>query len=199
MKNKIELLSDSLIDVLRFSDSKFEYPDLEDIQEGEVEPSLFYTSVSNSDFSELNAILQYTQQSVLFDKIGEILLGISIVEMKHYDKLLEVVKKLGGRIPFVLDKTIISLGTTQEQCLKIAIESELKAIENYNYIIRELRKKEESKTVVILRNLIIKLFRDEVKHLDILKEELLKIISEEAFEEYFWKELPIFDLFSEQK
>lgn len=199
MKNKIELLSDSLIDALRFSDSKFEYPDLEDIQGGEVEPSLFYTSVSNSDFSELNAILQYTQQSVLFDKIGEILLGISIVEMKHYDKLLEVVKKLGGRIPFVLDKTIISLGITQEQCLKIAIESELKAIENYNYIIRELRKKEESKTVVILRNFIIKLFRDEVKHLDILKEELLKIISEEEFEKYFWKELPIFDLFSEQK
>lgn len=45
--------------------------------------------------SELTAIIQYTQQRMLFENIGETFLGIAFVEMKHFDRLGDFIGQPG--------------------------------------------------------------------------------------------------------
>lgn len=84
--NRVEDAANAFIDVLKYSDQSVEYPDFKDIEPWPDEiVNLFYVIWKNATFSELSAIIMYTQQSSRFDEISELMLGIGLVEMRHLD------------------------------------------------------------------------------------------------------------------
>lgn len=75
--NRVEDAANAFIDVLKYSDQSVEYPDFKDIEPWPDEiVNLFYVIWKNATFSELSAIIMYTQQSSRFDEISELMLGI---------------------------------------------------------------------------------------------------------------------------
>ena len=101
MKNYVDAMADALVDVLKYSDSSVEWPDIDDLQYDEaIKPEWFYPALQSEGESELMAILQYTQMAGLYDEeIGDLVLGVGLVEMKHFANVRDVVIKLKGTIP----------------------------------------------------------------------------------------------------
>ena len=92
--NRVEDAANAFIDVLKYSDQSVEYPDFKDIEPWPDEiVNLFYVIWKNATFSELSAIIMYTQQSSRFDEISELMLGIGLVEMRHLDKISDFLQK----------------------------------------------------------------------------------------------------------
>lgn len=92
--NRVEDAANAFIDVLKYSDQSVEYPDFKDIEPWPDEIiNLFYVIWKNATFSELSAIIMYTQQSSRFDEISELMLGIGLVEMRHLDKISDFLQK----------------------------------------------------------------------------------------------------------
>lgn len=86
--NRVEDAANAFIDVLKYSDQSVDYPDFKDIEPWPDEiVDMFKDALKDKPFSEISAILMYTQQSSRFDPIAELMLGIGLVEMRHYDKL----------------------------------------------------------------------------------------------------------------
>ena len=99
MINYVDRMADALVDVLKYSNSEVEWPETSDLRPNDgVQPEWLYPAIESSDYSEITSILQYTQQEAVFDEIGELLLGIALVEMKHY---------AGVRDAIVTDSVII--------------------------------------------------------------------------------------------
>lgn len=86
--NRVEDAANAFIDVLKYSDQSVDYPDFKDIEPWPEDiVNMFKDALKDKPFSEISAILMYTQQSSRFDPIAELMLGIGLVEMRHYDKL----------------------------------------------------------------------------------------------------------------
>lgn len=87
-KNRLEEMAEAPVNALDYSDSKVEYPDISRVQKWPKEIILpLYDLYKNTRYSELASILMYTQHQARFGEIGELMLGIGLVEMVHYDKL----------------------------------------------------------------------------------------------------------------
>ena len=99
------------------------------------------------------------------------LLGIALVEMKHYGILGELIIKLGGRIEQRYNNSKVSLGETKEEALNNAIDAENKTIEFYEGVIEKIKGVRETKTTIIVVQLVNKLIADERVHLKLLKEQ----------------------------
>lgn len=92
--NRIEDAANAFIDVLKYSDQSVDYPDFKDIEPWPDEIiNMFYGIWKNAKFSELSAIIMYTQQSSRFEEISELMLGIGLVEMRHLDKISDFLQK----------------------------------------------------------------------------------------------------------
>ena len=89
MINYVDKMADALVDVLKYSNQDVEWVEPDDMKPNDgVQPEWFYPAIENAEYSEITAILQYTQQEAVFeDEIGELMLGIALVEMKHYAHL----------------------------------------------------------------------------------------------------------------
>lgn len=62
--NRVEDAANAFIDVLKYSDQSVDYPDFKDIEPWPDEiVNMFYVIWKNAKFSELSAIIMYTQQS----------------------------------------------------------------------------------------------------------------------------------------
>lgn len=86
--NRVEDAANAFIDVLKYSDQSVDYPDFKDIEPWPEDiVNMFKDALKDKPFSEISAILMYTQQSSRFEPIAELMLGIGLVEMRHYDKL----------------------------------------------------------------------------------------------------------------
>lgn len=84
-KNRLEEMAEATVNAF---DSKVEYPDISMVQKWPKEIILpLYDLYKNTRYSELASILMYTQHQARFEEIGELMLGIGLVEMVHYDKL----------------------------------------------------------------------------------------------------------------
>ena len=59
---------------------------------------MLYITKRTNGFSEMNAIIQYISQKLMYEEIGELILGIAMVEMKHLDKPDALILYLGGKI-----------------------------------------------------------------------------------------------------
>ena len=92
--NRVEDAANAFIDVLKYSDQSVDYPDFKDIEPWPEDiVNMFKDALKDKPFSEISAILMYTQQSSMFDPIAELMLGIGLVEMRHYDKLSDFLQK----------------------------------------------------------------------------------------------------------
>lgn len=67
--NRVEDAANAFIDVLKYSDQSVTYPDFKDIDPWPDEIiNMFYVIWKNAKFSELSAIIMYTQQSSRFEE-----------------------------------------------------------------------------------------------------------------------------------
>lgn len=173
-KNTLEDLTAVICNLSGYSDSTIDYPSFSKAKKDDGVPAEFFYSVTNGsvNFSELSAIHMYVQQEAIFEEIGELMLGIGIVEMQHYGKLNEFVCKLGGKITQTFKTTAVEAGKDIPDALKIAISGEQATIDEYERIVNKVSRVGESKTAEIALQLLNKLIADERKHIELLTEKL---------------------------
>lgn len=179
--NRVEDLADALVDNMPYADNSVLYPEFDTVKRDDgVFPEWFYPAMSGiNDFSELNSILMYTRQNTKFDDIGELLLGIALVEMKHYDKLQDFIKALGGNVDRHYSSTKVETGSTSVEALRVAIKAERAAIAAYHKVQNQLNAVDRTATVDIARDFVYKLICDENRHEQFLVEKLVELTGSE--------------------
>lgn len=182
-KNRLEEMAEATVNALDYSDSKVEYPDTSMVQKWPKEIILpLYDLYKNTRYSELASILMYTQHQARFEEIGELMLGIGLVEMVHYDKLGDFLLKasdvMDTDIPGNNQLTvhpIIDLGTSSESALRLSLQAEKETLEEYYKVFDSLNKKEEyikRSDYIPVAHLIQKFIADEEYHITLLKKAL---------------------------
>ena len=178
MINYVDRMADALVDVLKYSDSEVERPETRGLRPNDgVRPEWLYPAIESSDYSEITSILQYTQQEAVFDEIGELLLGIALVEMKHYAGVRDAIVALGGKLPQPYSSKNVKIGTSLVEALTLAIESEIATIEFYKSI--EIKFSQDTDSVIIMKQLLKKLIADESLHLKLLNRYLKDSVNDE--------------------
>ena len=181
-KNRLEEMAEATVNALDYSDSKVEYPDISMVQKWPKEIILpLYDLYKNTRYSELASILMYTQHQARFEEIGELMLGIGLVEMVHYDKLGDFLLKasdvmdtdIPGNNLLTVDP-IIDMGTSAESALKLSLQAEKETLEEYYKVFDSLKKEEYIKRsdYIPVTYLIQKFIADEEYHISLLKKAL---------------------------
>lgn len=171
--NRVEDAANAFIDVLKYSDQSVEYPDFKDIEPWPDEiVNLFYVIWKNATFSELSAIIMYTQQSSQFDEISELMLGIGLVEMRHLDKISDFLQKADPYEDYSIMSINpnIEIGSVWEEAIKIALNSEMETIAHYRKIQKAIQQYEDRKDYDDVNYFLEKLIADEEHHVKLLKE-----------------------------
>lgn len=181
-KNRLEEMAEATVNALDYSDSKVEYPDISIVQKWPKEIILpLYDLYKNTRYSELTSILMYTQHQARFEEIGELMLGIGLVEMVHYDKLGDFLLKasdvMDTDIPGNNQLTIhpiIDLGTSAESALRLSLQAEKETLEEYQKVFDSLNKEDYLKRsdYIPVGHLIQKFIADEEYHIALLKKAL---------------------------
>ena len=144
-------------------------------------PKLAYKILNlySGKISEYTAISQYSFQSFCLEKYKElsyIIEEISKVEMRHLKILALLIKKLGlipyfvtyeNNIPKPWNSDYVNFTTDYRNMLISNIESEKKAIIEYNKIIKETNDKN-------IINIINRIIKDEERHIEIFNSLLYK-------------------------
>jgi rubrerythrin len=174
MINYIDKMADALVDVLKYSDSSVEWPDAEHVApDPNIKPEWFYPALQSTDASEIFAILLYTQQTALYDdEIGDLVLGVGIVEMKHFANIRDTVVSLGGTIPQAFTDKKLDLGKDLGDALRIDVQGEYDTIQLYKSIKEKITS--QSETAKTLQQMLDKLIADETLHLKLFYAELKK-------------------------
>lgn len=182
-KNQLDDLTDGLVNAMRYSNPEFEYPEYDGAKPDDSVPAEWFYPIHNgtNSFSELTAIHMYVTQEATFEDIGELMLGIGMTEMKHYDKLSDFIKKLGGKIDQRFNNSGVTVGKDAVDAIRIAIKAEKETIAFYEGIQTKLDKITETKTTKIAYQLTSKLIADEEVHLELLKERLGLLADEETY------------------
>lgn len=180
-KNAVDDLTDALVNVIRYSDSSVEYPEVENAEPDDGVIAEWFYPIYNgtNDFSELTAILMYTRQETKFSEIGELMLGIALTEMKHYAKLADLIRALGGKITQRYTTEYVKTGSTPRKALEKAISSEISTIKFYSELQEKISQVKETKTTLIAQQLISKLMADEEVHKNLLSAALSEFSVEE--------------------
>lgn len=171
--NRVEDAANAFIDVLKYSNQLVDYPDFKDIEPWPEDiVNMFKDALKDKPFSEISAILMYTQQSSRFEPIAELMLGIGLVEMRHYDKLSDFLQKAD---PYEQDSVMdiypkVEIGFSPESALKIAWNSEIETIGNYKKIMNSLALYSERADYEDVMYLLNKLIADEEHHIKLIKE-----------------------------
>lgn len=171
--NRVEDAANAFIDVLKYSNQSVDYPDFKDIEPWPEDiVNMFKDALKDNPFSEISAILMYTQQSSRFEPIAELMLGIGLVEMRHYDKLSDFLQKAD---PYEQDSVMdiypkVEIGFSPESALKIAWNSEIETIGNYKKIMNSLALYSERADYEDVTYLLNKLIADEEHHIRLIKE-----------------------------
>ncbi len=173
--NNISKFTDAMANILEYADNTVQYPELSGIKVDDgVMAEWFYNSFNNpTGHSELDAIMMYTGQEAKFEEVGELMLGIALIEMKHYDKLQDLIKSLGGNIERKYNNGSVNLGTSVTEALNIALEAEKQTILEYEKVQEKLT--ENTKTVKTVKELLIKLIADEKLHEKLLLDKITEL------------------------
>lgn len=178
MVNYIDRMADALVDVLKYSDSTVEWVEVDDMKKNDgVLAEWFYPAVESEPYSEITAILQYTQQEASFEEIGELMLGIALVEMKHYATVRDIIVKLGGTIPRQYSNRNVEIGGSVSEALQLAAQAEIATIDFYRSIIKQLTA--DTETVRIAKQILGKLIADETLHLKMINQQLIVVLGNE--------------------
>lgn len=171
--NRVEDAANAFIDVLKYSDQSVDYPDFNDIEPWPDDiVNMFKDALKDKPFSEISAILMYTQQSSRFDPIAELMLGIGLVEMRHYDKLSDFLQKadLHGDNPVMDIYPKVEIGFSPESALRVALDSEIETIGHYKKIMNNIALHNDRADYDDVMYLLNKLVADEEHHIKLLKE-----------------------------
>lgn len=174
--NRVEDAAMSFINVLKYSDQSVDYPSFEnlDLWPDEV-LDMFKAVAKNNVYSELTAVLQYSQQAAEFESISELMMGIALVEMQHSDKIRDFLKKADPiQSEFMtIEALIIPIGSTPKEALNEALRSEKLTINHYREILKLLNKNYSTcNDVSIVEAFVEKLIADEEHHVKLLQEAL---------------------------
>lgn len=171
--NRVEDAANAFIDVLKYSDQSVDYPDFNDIEPWPDDiVNMFKDALKDKPFSEISAILMYTQQALRFEPIAELMLGIGLVEMRHYDKLSDFLQKAD---PYEENSVMdiypkVEVGFSPESALKIALDSEIETIGHYKKIMNNVALYNDRADYDDVMYLLNKLVADEEHHIKLLKE-----------------------------
>lgn len=175
-QDNVEAMADALVESMRYANSSVDYPDVSKAKPDDGVPAeWFYKAyVGTAPTSELTAILQYTQQRMLFDEIGETFLGIALTEMKHYDRLGDFINRIGGSVSrpaFSAAKVDITTKSAAE-AVQINIRAEQDTIAEYEKLIQRIQANNPTPTVTsaLAIQLINKIVADERVHVRLLAE-----------------------------
>lgn len=176
MGNRVEDAAMAFIDVLKYSDQSVDYPDFKDIEPWPEDVVRYFKSaVRNYSFSEQTAILMYTQQAVEYESIAELMLGVSLVEMQHLDRLKDFLRKADYDFDHVIRVGAIDInyGDDPVQALKLALKSEDEAIDTYRGIQRVITQDYSDRSDYDdVMNFLAKLIADEEHHKKLFLEAL---------------------------
>jgi rubrerythrin len=165
--NLIDDLTTGLVNNMNFSDRNVLYPPESELRRGQgVEAEWFYDAYKGANgYSELDTIHLYITQEVMFEDVGEMMMGIAMVEMKHLDKLGDLIAGLGGVVAQRNDTSKIRYGSTTEEAVRIALEGELAAIDGYDELVgRVAALPHQNATTRYTLSLLSKLIADERFH-----------------------------------
>lgn len=175
-QDNVEAMADALVESMRYANSAVDYPDVSKAKPDDGVPAeWFYKAyVGTAPTSELTAILQYTQQRMIFDEIGETFLGIALTEMKHYDRLGDFINRIGGNVSrpaFSAAKVDITTKSAAE-AVQINIRAEQDTITEYEKLIQRIQANNPTPTVTsaLAIQLINKIVVDERVHVRLLAE-----------------------------
>lgn len=175
-RDNVEAMADALVESMRYANSAVDYPDVSKAKPDDGVPAeWFYKAyVGTAPTSELTAILQYTQQRMIFDEIGETFLGIALTEMKHYDRLGDFINRIGGNVSrpaFSAAKVDITTKSAAE-AVQINIRAEQDTIAEYEKLIQRIQTNNPTPTVTsaLAIQLINKIVADEHVHVRLLAE-----------------------------
>lgn len=175
-QDNVEAMADALVESMRYANSSVDYPDVSKAKPDDGVPAeWFYKAyVGTAPTSELTAILQYTQQRMIFDEIGETFLGIALTEMKHYDRLGDFINRIGGNVSrpaFSAAKVDITTKSAAE-AVQINIRAEQDTIAEYEKLIQRIQANNPTPTVTsaLAIQLINKIVADELVHVCLLAE-----------------------------
>ena len=170
--NLNDSLVEGIVNNMGYSDPDVLFPDTDPVKPGDgVDYEWFMPAYAGLGAeSELSAIKQYTTQSACFGRPSTELMGVAIVEMQHYDKVGDLILKLGGTLDKVWNSTEVEYGKTPKEAIGIAIQSEKTAIKFYE----DLQKKisslpKQTTTSEICISFLSKLLADEKHHLHIFQ------------------------------
>lgn len=183
-QDNVEAMADALVESMRYANNAVDYPDISKARPDDGVPAeWFYKAyVGTAPTSELTAILQYTQQRMLFDEIGETFLGIALTEMKHYDRLGDFINHIGGNVSqpaFSAAKVDITTKSAAE-AVQINIVAEEDTISAYEKLSQRIQANNPTPTVTsaLAIQLINKIVADEHVHVRLLAE-LARSLGEE--------------------
>ena len=175
-QDNVEAMADALVESMRYANSAVDYPDISKARPDDGVPAeRFYKAyVGTAPTSELTAILQYTQQRMLFDEIGETFLGIALTEMKHYDRLGDFINHIGGNVSrpaFSAAKVDITTKSAAE-AVQINIVAEEDTISASEKLSQRIQANNPTPTVTsaLAIQLINKIVADEHVHVRLLAE-----------------------------
>jgi rubrerythrin len=172
--NLIDDLTTGLVNNMRFSDSSVLYPGESELSPADgVKPEWFYSSYKEANGnSELDTIHMYITQEVMFEELGEMMMGIALVEMKHLDKLGDLIKDLGGKVTQRNDTDKINYGSTAREAVQIAIRGETAAIKGYTELVERVSALPRNDTTKYVLQLLSKLIADDRFHIAMFEEGL---------------------------
>lgn len=189
MINYVDRMADALVDVLKYSNQDVEWTEPGDLKPNDgVQPEWFYPAIESVEYSEITAILQYTQQEAVFEEeIGELMLGIALVEMKHYATVRDAIVALGGTLPKPYNNKNVNLGGTPTEALILAAHSEVATIKFYKSV-KELVTA-STPSADIARKLLTKLIADESLHLKLINQQLKIMLGDDKKYEEAMKQI----------
>lgn len=169
--NQIDDLTTGLVNVMNYSDHTVLYPNGEVEAKQGVEPKWFYPVYKGTNgFSEMNAIIQYVSQESMWEDIGEMVMGIALVEMKHLDKLGDLIMGLGGNIANQkYETTFVEYGKSPRDAVESGIKAEKATIDEYNRIIDKIKPLPQNETTKFCLALLAKLIADEMFHIHLFE------------------------------
>jgi bacterioferritin (cytochrome b1) len=170
--NLIDDLTTGLVNNMRFSDHNVLYPPESELQPGQgVEAEWFYDSYKGSTgHSELDTIHMYITQEVMFEEIGEMMMGIAMVEMKHLDKLGDLISGLGGTVAQRNDTDRVRYGATAAEAVELAIAGERAAVKDYEALTARVAALPSNPTTAYTLALLAKLTADELLHISLFEQ-----------------------------
>lgn len=184
-QDNVEAMADAMVESMRYVNPSVDYPDVSSVKQDDgVVAEWFYKAYTGTaPTSELTAILQYTQQRMVFDEISETFLGIALTEMKHYDRLGEIIQKLGGKVerPSYSAAKVTVTTVSPQEAIRINIASEQATIDDYNELIKVITDNNPkiTHTAEIAVQLINKIIADEQVHVRLLTDLLNSLPDEQ--------------------